>query len=250
MLNIVIPMAGAGSRFAKVGYRLPKPLIPVHGVPMVRLVIDNLRPSRPHRFIFVCQAAHLPEFGLETSLRKWAGENAQIVTVDGLTQGAACSVLMARRLIDSDEPLMIANSDQYLDMQIDAYLKAIEGYDGALMTMPASDPKWSYVERDAMGKIVRVVEKQVVSEEATVGVYNFRRGSDFVALADQMIAANARENGEFYVAPVYSGMARAGGQIGTYSIGDGMHGIGTPDDLGAFLKLSLSVKATQHLVEA
>lgn len=244
MINIVIPMAGAGSRFAKVGYKEPKPLIPIHGIPMIRIVIENLRPRQPHRFIFVCQKAHAQTYQLQAKLSDWAPESHMIL-IDGITDGAACTVLETRDIIDNDNPLMIANSDQYVDININDYLAHMEpdNLDGLIMTMKAHDPKWSYVGFDQNGVVDRVVEKQVISDEATVGIYNFKRGRDFVAAAAKMIAANERVNGEFYVAPAYNQMIADGKKIGIKnigSLGQGMHGLGTPDDLDQFLALPLS----------
>ncbi len=239
MLNIVIPMAGHGSRFQTAGYQQPKPLIPVHGVPMIRTVIDNLRPACEHRFHFLCQASHIEDFPLEELLRQ-AAPGCHIRTLNRVTAGAACTVLLASDWIDNDSSLMIANCDQWIDAPIDKYLETGEqpGVDGFLMTMKDDSPKWSYVKRDASGTIEGVVEKVVVSDEATVGIYNFARGADFVAAAKDMIRDNDRSKNEFYVAPVYSRLIRAGGRIETSSIGDAgqaMHGLGTPKDLEQFL---------------
>jgi len=246
MLNIVIPMAGAGSRFAKAGYTLPKPLIPVHGVEMVKVVIDNLTPKEAHRFIFICQNSHIEEFGLNEKLKSWA-KGAIVIGIDGLSEGAACTVLSAKQYINNDDHLMIANSDQYIDADINEYLAQIEqqNLDGLIMTMTANDPKWSYAGLDANGFVNNVVEKQVISEHATVGIYNFARGKDFVEAAETMIAENARVNGEFYVAPAYNRMIAEGSKIGIYGIGseaNGMYGLGIPDDLNLFLGLALSKK--------
>jgi len=239
MINIVVPMAGHGSRFANAGYTDPKPLIPIGGRPMIEVVIENLRPSQPHRFIFLCQQAHLDQYGLGARLEAIA-PGCAIVPVAQVTQGAACTVLLARALIDDATPLMIANCDQYIDAGIDDYLArmAAENLDGLIMTMSADHPKWSYVRLNAAGDIVEVVEKQVVSNEATVGIYNFARGSDFVAAADAMIAADLRVNGEFYVAPTYNAMIANGARLGYYNIGAdraGMYGLGVPEDLDYFL---------------
>ncbi len=242
MINIVIPMAGHGSRFSKAGYTLPKPLIPVAGVPMIKGVIANLTPQIPHRFIFICQAAHLENYGLAENLRTWA-KDCVILSVDCVTEGAACTVLLAEELINDQNPLMIANCDQYVDVDIDAYLKAQTGLSGLIMTMKADDPKWSFVRFDETGKITEVVEKEVVSDEATVGIYNFARGVDFVAAAKKMIAQNLRVKGEFYVAPVYNQMIAQGETVGIYNIGtvnNGMYGLGTPEDLEVFLKLPMA----------
>jgi len=239
-------MAGVGSRFAAAGYSQPKPLILVHGVPMIQVVINNLRPACEHRFIFICQESHVAKHGLRDKFNAWA-PGSLIVEINGLTDGAACTVLAARSLIDDDEPLMIANTDQYVDVDMQQYLHQFQTHDldGLIMTMSADDPKWSFVGFDDLGWVNRVVEKQVISHEATVGVYNFRRGCEFVAAAEAMIAGNERVNGEFYVAPAYNSMIRAGKRIGAYNIGsegDGMHGLGIPADLELFLAHPLSQK--------
>jgi dTDP-glucose pyrophosphorylase len=247
MINIVIPMAGLGSRFAKAGYQDPKPLIQVKGVPMIKLVIENLRPETPHRFIFICQRAHVEAYDLASKLSQWAPGSA-LVQLDGVTEGAACTVLAAQSYIDNDSPLMIANSDQYIDADINLYLRQMETQrlDGLIMTMGANDPKWSFVGLNEDGLVTRVVEKEVISDEATVGIYNFRHGKDFVRGAKNMIAQDQRVNGEFYVAPVYNTCIREGARIGIWNIGkeaDGMYGLGTPADLDLFLSLPVSQRA-------
>jgi NDP-sugar pyrophosphorylase family protein len=249
-LQIVIPMAGAGSRFAVAGYTDPKPLILVHGVPIIRIVIENLRPSRPHRFIFICQRAHDAAYGLRERLSVWA-PGCNVVLLDGLTQGAACTVLEARGVLDVEAPLMIANCDQYVDVSVDDYLAMMDdsSLDGLIMTMTAHDPKWSFVARE--GRLVtRVVEKQVISDEATVGIYNFARTGDFLTAADAMIAADLRVNNEFYVAPVYEQMIANGARIGTFNVGReaaGMYGLGTPADLEMFIRFPISRRVVESL---
>jgi dTDP-glucose pyrophosphorylase len=240
-LNILVPMAGRGQRFVQAGYALPKPLLTAQGRPMIEQVIDNLRPQRPHRFIFVCQQSHLEDHGLAARLR-CAGPQTEIVPVTGVTDGAACTTLLAQALIDSERPLMIANCDQYVAMCIDDYLEVMDGSgdDGYMMTMTAHDPKWSFARLGASGEVVEVVEKKVVSDLATVGVYNFRRGRDYIAAAQRMIAADDRTNGEFYVAPVYNYMVRAGQRVGHLNVGPDsstMFGLGVPEDLAYFNRL-------------
>lgn len=249
MLNIVIPMAGAGSRFAKAGYADPKPLIPVHGIPMIKVVIDNLKPNIDHRFIFICQKEHVKLYGLAEKLNHWA-PNCSIVELDGLTEGAACSVLKAKHLINSDNPLMIANSDQYVELDINHYLKKLENenLDGLIMTMTANDPKWSFVGLAQNGLVTKVVEKQVISNEATVGIYNYTHGKDFVRAAEAMIDKDERVNNEFYVAPVYNQLIAEGQKVGIYNIGAeaaGMYGLGIPTDLNLFLSLPVSQQAVR-----
>ncbi|MBR2990716.1 MAG: glycosyltransferase family 2 protein [Solobacterium sp.] len=239
MLNIVIPMAGRGSRFVNAGFTVPKPLIPIHGHPMIEYVVRNITPECEHRFIFICRDEHMKEYGLAEALNAMA-PGCRIVTVDHVTEGAACTVLLARDFINNDDELMIANSDQYVDIDINDYLKALKEHDGLIMTMPADDPKWSYIKYDDQGFVTMVREKEVISDQATVGIYNYRRGRDFVTYAEQMIRKDIRVNGEFYTAPVYNEMIDDGKKIVWYDIGEKMHGLGIPADLEIFEKLELS----------
>ena len=245
MLNIVIPMAGRGSRFADAGYSDPKPLIPVHGKPMIQVVVENLTPAVDHRFIFICQSAHIRDYGLEEKLKALAG-NVEIIGIDHITEGQASTVMLAEHLIDNDDPVMTANSDQYIDIDINDYLRFMDdgGYDGMIMTMKADDPKWSFV-REENGRVVETAEKRVISNDATVGVYNFRTGRDLVSATKAMIDDDERVNGEFYICPAYNYLIRDGRRIGHYSIGneaDGMYGLGIPSDLDLFLAHPVSEK--------
>lgn len=247
MLNIVLPIAGRGSRFAVAGYTQPKPLIPVHGEPMIAAVVRNVRPRRPHRFIFVALNEHLQHAGMREAL-SMAAPGSIVVPVDEVTEGAACTVLLARRYIDAGDALMLANSDQWVDIDINDYLDTMDHQqaDGLIMTMKADDPKWSFVGLDSRRLVTRVVEKEVISNEATVGIYNFRRGSDFVRAADRMIAKDLRVNNEFYVAPVYNQLIDEGARIAIYNVGSegaGMYGLGVPTDLDTFLADPISLKA-------
>ena len=247
MLNIVLPIAGRGSRFAVAGYTQPKPLIPVHGIPMITAVVRNVRPRCAHRFIFVALAEHLERKGMREALALSA-PGCVIVPVERVTEGAACTVLLAREHINSDDPLMLANSDQWVDIDIDDYLASMDRQraDALIMTMKADDPKWSFVGLNGQRLVTRVVEKQAISNEATVGIYNFRRGSDFVRAAEQMIAKNLRVNNEFYVAPVYNELIAEGTRIAIYNVGRegaGMYGLGIPSDLEQFLADPISLRA-------
>jgi dTDP-glucose pyrophosphorylase len=249
MMNIVIPMAGRGSRFQVEGYALPKPLIPVHGRAMIDVVVNNVRPAEPHRFIFLCLDDHLRDHDLTNKLSALA-PGCVIVPVRAVTEGAACTVLLAREYIDNDHALMIANSDQWVDVGIDGYLRSMGDADGLIMTMWADHPKWSYIRLDEHGRTIEVVEKQVVSNEATVGIYNFRHGEDFVRAADSMIAQDLRVNGEFYVAPVYNQLIAEGKRIAYHNVGkelDGMYGMGIPSDLELFTGLPVSRKAVSFV---
>ena len=238
-LQIVIPMAGLGSRFAQASFTVPKPLIPVGGRPMIQWIVENIRPKRAHHFVFLCLAEHLEKYPEVPAELARICPGCDIVPVAGVTEGAACTVLLARDFIDNDAPLMIANSDQIVDLAIHDYLAAADapGVDGLIMTFWSDHPKWSYCRMRADGTVSEVVEKKVVSNEATVGIYNFRRGHDFVRAADAMIAKNLRVNNEFYVAPCYNQLIEEGAKIMTMKTGreyDGMYGLGIPEDLEFF----------------
>ncbi len=239
ILQIVVPMAGRGSRFANAGFTTPKPLIPVGGRPMIQWVIDNIRPHRPHHFSFLCLGEHLEKYPDVPAEIKRLCPGCDIIPVPGVTEGAACTVLLAKKFIDSDNPLMIANSDQIVDLDINDYLAAADAPDvgGLIMTFWADHPKWSYCRMRADGTVSEVLEKQVVSNEATVGIYNFRKGRDYVRAAESMIAKNLRVNGEFYVAPTYNQLIGEGAKVITMKTGEerkGMYGLGVPEDLEFF----------------
>lgn len=248
MLNIVVPMAGRGSRFLSAGYKKPKPLIDVNGKRMIEVVINNLKPSCEHRFIFICQSDHIEEYNLKEVFSS-ACSNFEVVGINGITEGAAISVLKGRQFFETTDPLMIANSDQWVDFDINAYLSDISdrNLDGSMLTMKASDPKWSYARVGDNNFVTEVVEKVVISDEATVGIYNFISGEEFCKYADYMIERDIRSNGEFYVAPIYTFMASDNKKIGIFNVGceaDGMYGLGIPADLKLFLSLDISKKAT------
>lgn len=231
-------MAGNGSRFVKEGYKEPKPLILVNGKPMIELVIENLKPKRHHQFIFICHANHTQNYPLKRIL-EGKSPGCKIIEVDKITEGPACTALFAKKYINNTDQLMIANCDQYIDIDINQYLSVLEkNIDALIMTMKANDEKWSYIELNEKKEITRVVEKEIVSDEATVGIYNYKYGQDFVKSAEAMIAKNLRVNNEFYVAPAYNEMISDGKKIEFFNIGTlgkGMHGLGTPDDLKAYL---------------
>lgn len=232
MMNIVVPMAGSGSRFAKAGYTVPKPFIKVVGKPMVELVLDNLAVPEA-RLILIARAEHMVAYREEMEYLKQKYD-ISLVTVNHLTEGAACTVMLAARLINTADPLLLANSDQLVDVSMEDFVEDSNqrGLDGSILTFPTDHPKWSYAKVDASGLVTEVREKVVVSNHATVGIYYFGHGQDFVNAAAEMIASNDRHNNEFYVAPAYNYAIAAKQRFGIYEISEKqMHGLGTPEDL-------------------
>jgi len=232
-LNVLIPMAGAGSRFETAGYTFPKPLIDVQGKPMIQVVVENL--GFEANYIFVVQRAHRKEYNLDAMLDLIA-PGCTVVEVDGVTEGAACTALVAKDYIDNDNPLFFANSDQFVEWDGAEFMYRMQesDADGGIVTFKATHPKWSYAKVDDSGSVTEVAEKNPISDNATVGYYYWKRGSDFVKYANQMIANDVRVNGEFYVCPVFNEAIADGKDIRIKEV-NRMWGLGTPEDLTYFL---------------
>lgn len=244
MINIVVPMAGRGSRFDEKGYTFPKPLIEIRRKPMIEVVVDNLRPREEHRFVFICQEAHFHRYALKETLANIA-PGSEIVTIEGVTEGAACTVLMAAGHFANSDELLIANSDQFVDFEIGDFLEhaRTSDLDGDIVTFPATHPKWSFAKVDDDGRVIEVAEKRPISNQATAGIYYYRRGENFVEAAENMITKDIRTNDEFYVCPVYNEMILTYKKIGIYPVSPSqMHGLGTPEDLERFLKTEICAK--------
>jgi dTDP-glucose pyrophosphorylase len=232
-LNVLIPMAGAGSRFAQMGYTFPKPLIEVNGKPMIQVVVENLNIEA--HYIFIVQKENYEKYNLKYLINLIA-PGCDIVQVEGVTEGAACSTLLAKDYINNDAPLVMANSDQFIEWNSNEcmYAFSADEIDGGIITFEASHPKWSYARVGDDGFVSEVAEKKVISNDATVGVYYWKHGSDYVKYAEEMIEKNIRVNNEFYVCPVFNQAIEAGKKIKVKKI-QKMWGIGTPEDLNHFL---------------
>jgi len=233
-MNVLIPMAGAGSRFASAGYTFPKPLIEVDGKPMIQVVVENLNIEA--NYTFIVQKEHYEKYSLQYLLNLIA-PNCNIVQVDGLTEGAACTTLLAKEFIDNDAPLVMANSDQFVEWNSNECLYAFnaDGIDGGIVSFKATHPKWSYAKVGDDGFVSEVAEKKPISDNATVGIYFWKKGSDYVKYAEQMIEKNIRTNNEFYVCPVFNEAIQDGKKVRIKDI-ERMWGIGTPEDLNYFLE--------------
>ena len=232
-MNILIPMAGAGSRFEKAGYTFPKPLIDVAGQPMIQTVIENL--NLQGKYIFLVRKEHYEKYDLK-SLLNLIAPNCEIVQIEGLTEGAACTVLKAQELIDNDEPLIIANADQFIKWNSFETISMFNepDVDGGILTFKSIHPKHSFAKVDGDGFVLEVAEKKPISNDATVGIYYWKRGLDYVLYAESMIEKNIRTNNEFYVCPVYNEAIEDGRRIKA-SLVDEMWPIGTPEELNTFL---------------
>jgi HAD superfamily hydrolase (TIGR01509 family) len=232
-MNVLIPMAGAGSRFEEAGYTFPKPLIEVGNKPMIQVVTENLNIEA--NYIFIVQKKHYEKYNLYTVLNL-IKPGCTIIQTDGVTEGAACTTLLAKEFINNDDPLVIANSDQFVEWNSNnvMYAFSTEGIDGGILTFDSTHPKWSYARLDENNFVCEVAEKQPISNNATVGIYYWSKGQDYVSCAEEMIEKNIRTNGEFYVCPVFNQLISRGGKIRIKKI-ERMWGLGTPEDLNNFL---------------
>ena len=233
-LNILIPMAGAGSRFEQAGYTFPKPLIEVRKKPMIQVVVENLNIKA--NYIYVVQKSHREKYNLD-ALLTLITPGCKIVETEGMTEGAACTALLAKEHINTDAPLFFANSDQFVEWDSNEFMYKMNetDADGGIVSFTATHPKWSFAKVDEQGLVTEVAEKKPISNIATVGYYYWKHGSDFVKYAEQMIEKNDRFNNEFYVAPTFNHAIADGKQIRTFNI-DGMWGLGTPEDLNYYLE--------------
>lgn len=232
-VNYLIPAAGNGSRFAKAGWKAPKPFIDVNGQMMIDHVIQNIVPEgfAPKIILQRAHAENAPKklFQLEQT-------GAHIHLLDGITEGTACTILEGANLFDNNSPLLVANSDQLVDFDCERFVRDCldRQLDGSILVFKdkEKDPKWSFAKTDKDGLVTEVAEKKAISELATVGIYFFAKAGDFIKAATDMIIQNERVNNEFYTCPVYNYMIRRGHKIGVFEIeADAMHGLGTPEDL-------------------
>lgn len=233
-LNILIPMAGAGSRFEQAGFLFPKPLIEVNQKPMIQVVVENLNIDA--NYIYVVQKKHREKYNLDVMLNLIT-PNCKIIEVDGITEGAACTALMAKEYINNNNPLFFANSDQFVEWNSSEFMYKMQEtkVDGGIVTFESTHPKWSFAKVDELGYVTEVAEKNPISNLATVGFYFWKNGSDFVKYAEEMINKNLRINNEFYVCPVFNTAIQDGKKIITFNAKK-MWGLGTPEDLEFYLK--------------
>jgi dTDP-glucose pyrophosphorylase len=205
---------------------------------MILHVIENLG-IKDAKYILIANQEHLKS-EIETVNHIKSKYNATFIPLDYVTEGAACTVLLARQFINSDIPLIIANSDQIVDMDVNEYVKDNfdRNLDGSILTFEDNHPKWSFAKVDNNGIITEVREKEPISNIATVGIYLFSKGKTFVDAAIDMIVRNDRVNNEFYVCPVYNYAIKSGARTGIFNINkELMHGLGTPEDLSKYIEL-------------
>ena len=236
-MNIVIPMAGSGKRFIDAGFVKPKPLIDINGKTMIQRAISTL--GLDGQFVFIIRKYEDDNFNQE--LRNVLSETVndfKIIELSDITEGAACTCLMAKKYIDNDDELVIANCDQIMEWNTSEFLKFVkdDSLDGGVVTYEAQTTKNSYIRLDENGFGIELAEKKVISNHSLNGIHCWKRGSDFVKSANLMIQNNVRTNNEFYIAPTYNELIKQGKKIGIYEISKDQHyAVGTPIDLRRYM---------------
>jgi len=231
-MNILIPMAGLGSRFSSVGYDVPKPLIKIENKPMIQLAVETL--GFEGNYIFVIKKDHL----IKNKIKKLV-KNSTIIEIDYTTEGPASSALLAKEYINNDEELIIANCDQIMWWDPDIVLKQIRStnYDGVVITYHENTPKNSYASVNRKGEVKEIKEKEVISNISLNGIHYWKKGNFFISSAEKMINKDIRYNNEFYIGPTYNQLINRGYKIGIYHIPNEMHNaVGTPEDLNLYYK--------------
>jgi len=249
-MQYLIPAAGRGSRFADAGFEKPKPLIELHGIPLIVWVLANFDYQSSDSINIVVQRDSFDTLYLEKYISELPVK-PNFIYLEEITDGAARTVLHATKFLDPKLPMTVANSDQYVSVNLDKYIKLASNqeYDGCILTMRASSNKWSYISLNKNDQVSRVVEKQEISNEATVGIYSWRNVEKFISSFERMVAAKDRVNGEFYLAPTYNYMIEEGQKISYLNVGEinlDVHGLGTPED---FAKFESNPKSLAHAVQ-
>lgn len=250
-LHVLIPAAGKGSRFADVGFNLPKPLIPVWDIPMLIWVITNFPLAAGDQIRVLCQVEH----GIPSALKDYVcklNNKVEFLEIDYWTEGPAHSLELLLDGVDESSPIICANSDQFIFAGLSEYVDAVRTGEsqGQILTMKASSNAWSYIGRDSGGKVNRVVEKEEISSEATVGVYGWDSVSTLRAALEWQRKNGLTVHNEYYVAPSYQYLIENNLEISTHSVGlhgIGVHGLGIPSDLKHFLTLEKAKELHNHL---
>jgi dTDP-glucose pyrophosphorylase len=231
-MNILIPMAGRGSRFAETGkYTLPKPLIDVAGRPMIVRVLENI--GIDGKYIFIIRKDMEDQL---VPVFKEHCNNYEIINVSEITQGAACTCLLAEQYINNEEHLLVANCDQLMKWDILDFVDKINStdVDAYIFTFISNSPNNSYAKINRHGYVTRVAEKVVISNIATTGVYHWCKGKYMVESCKKMIEKNIRYNNEFYLCPSYNEMIEDGLIVKTIPV-EKHFPLGTPEELEFYI---------------
>ena len=242
--QLAIPLGGLGSRFSTAGYGQPKPFLDLFGRAMLEVVIENLTYESTSSLLLVALREHsdlldplVEKLNNSTFLEE--SKSLEVVYLETLSEGPAHSIWLGREKLDANLPLIIANSDQFIEGGIGALYRHISENDeeNAVLLLEDTDPKWSFARLNEEGYVSEIKEKQPISNHATAGVYGFSKASHFFEGFRKMQAAGDRTNGEFYVGPIFNYVTNRTKGLHLGLPGDKFHGLGIPEDFENFKKL-------------
>lgn len=229
-INIIIGMAGAGTRFSQNGYIYPKFLTVYNGAPMIYHSVKSCKICG--NIYFVVLEAHLREYKFLEKLLLGLGD--EIIPIKTLTRGAAESLLLSESHIkNKDLPMLSINSDQYMNWDPTSFVDTLKANPNIsfIPTIKSYRKDFSYV-RELDGIIIEVREKKQISDTATMGYYHWAKTSDFFIDARTMIDNNVKDNNEFYMAPVYNFTIKRGLPVKKFDLGENKYfPVGVPWEL-------------------
>lgn len=231
-MDVIIPIAAEHPTFREAGYEQPKPLVSVNGTAMIRWATACLNEVVDESsYIFVVLQSHVDKYNLDEALFDIYGDEITVLAIDEMTEGAAETVLVAEDHISTEE-LIVLFGDQYVELSLETAITNTD-IDGVIPVFKSCSEKWSYAATGSNDIVTEVAEKEVISSQATVGLYYFRDGTDFVRAARSMIAKDIRTDGLFYVCPVYNELIEMSRRIKTIPV-ERMETLGTPSAVEAF----------------
>lgn len=249
MINILIPLGGKSTFFDIEEYPFPKPFVEINGKLMIELLIDSFASiSEDHKFIFIVQQDDCRKFHLDNTLQLITNNKCEIVVLNNLTKGAACSALMAIDHIDTEDKLIVSNGDQVIDGDMNQILGFFEDKksDAGVVCFESVHPKWSYVRLDENDGIVETAEKRPISKNAIAGFYFFRHGADFVKSAMKSIEKDSSIDGLYYVAPTLNEMVLDNKRLDLYKIDNSRyHSFYSPQKIKEY-EMSLPSREVLH----
>ena len=235
--NILIPAAGLGSRFQKRGFKLQKPLIELENKTLIEHAVSSL--DIEGNYIFVIRKLdNNINIELITALRNIQPE-CKIIEIDYVTEGSASTCYLAKEFIDNDDELIISNCDQILKWDSKKFLEYSSNYDCSVLTYKSNEDKNSFIKTDENNKGIEIREKEVISDNALVGVHYFKKGSDFIKSYEHIFNNNIKFKNEYYVSTVCNHLINEGKEVVNYPFQEKelYYSTGTPEDYFKYMRI-------------
>ena len=209
-MNVILPMAGRGTRFSNFGYTTPKPFIEINGKPMFVWALKSLLGLKVNNLFIIVLEEHLLKYKLDYLLKKYCNYPYKIIAIKNVTEGQLCTVMESENFINSEEDVLIISSDTLVISNMNDLINdSNQKIDGIISTMVSEiGNNWSFVKVDNKNKVIEVAEKNRISNNISTGLYYFKSAHNFFEYSHKLIKKDIRVNGEFYIIPVYSLMLK------------------------------------------